>query len=117
MKLFPVRPHTMLEEQGATITMNTEPATSLILPWIDPSRFLHIKHTLEQHGATLTIQENAYHIAFPLGTIQKDLPQREEVPRQKIVFPDGWWLLYEHARESRLPQILVDLSQGEQPDA
>ena len=92
--------------------MNTEPLTELILPWIDPSQFLHIKHTLEQHGATLRIHENAHHITFPVGTIQKDQPHMVAVPRQKIVFPDGWWLLYEHGGKGRLPRIVIDPPQG-----
>ena len=92
--------------------MNSEPATSLILPWIEPSQFPHIKHTIEQHGGSVKIQENAYHITFPVGTTQKDLPHMVEVPRQKIIFPDGWWLLYEHGNGSCLPRIVIDPPQG-----
>ena len=117
MKLFPTSTTHHLTRTGASIRMNSQPLAQLILPWIEPAEFPHIKEAMSKHGGTITIVAHTYHCSFPAGTIQEALPPRDGVPRHKILFPDGWWFLYEHASGSRLPQLIVDLPQGEQPDA
>jgi hypothetical protein len=94
--------------------MSSEPISELILPWIDPSQFPHIKHTIEEHGGRVTIQHTKYHLSFPAGTVQQDRPHMVGVPRQKIIFPDGWWLMYEHGDRGRLPVIVIDAPKEEQ---
>jgi hypothetical protein len=114
MKLFHMPTTHHLTKPGATTIMSLQPLppiSELLLPWIAPSQFPHIKHTIEAHGGTVTIQEGKYHLSFPEGTVQQDKDHMVGVPRQKIIFPDGWWLLYEHGDRGRLP----DAPQEEQP--
>ncbi len=90
--------------------MNGEPITVLILPYIDPMHYPHIKKTLEDHGAVIKKHDNQFHLYFPQGTVKEVVG----VPRQKITFPDGWWLLYEKADHGRWPVIVIDPPAQEQ---
>jgi hypothetical protein len=88
--------------------MNGEPIAMLILPYIDPMQYPHIKKTLEEHGAVIKKHENQFHLYFPKGTIKEDRFPMVGVPRQKITFPDGWWLIHEEGDLGRLPVIVID---------
>ena len=118
MKRFPVPTTRHFTKPGAPIRMSSkplQPILELILPWIDPSQFPHIKQTIEAHGGTITIQGTYYHLSFPEGTVQQDKDHMVGVPRQKILFPDGWWLLYEHGNRGRLPVIVIDAPKEGEP--
>jgi hypothetical protein len=86
-----------------------KPIPMIILPYIDPTAYHHIKETIGKHGGNVTIHETQFHLYFPEGTVQEVLnPMVGGVPRLKILFPDGYWFVYEIADKGRLANIWVD---------
>jgi hypothetical protein len=73
-----------LEPVGKSIPM-------IILPYIDPTQYPHIKEIIGKHGGNVTIHEAQFHLYFPEGTVQEVLNPMVGVPRLKILFPDGYW--------------------------
>jgi hypothetical protein len=81
---------------------------------------------MERHGASMQkirSPDNWWTIFFPDGTMKIRDRRYEESTRHKILFPDGFWFMFDQAIFRRdgtyqqFPVLHINLSGGEEKDA
>jgi hypothetical protein len=102
-----------------------EPISHISLP-IEDNDLERTQTTMERHGASvqkIRSPDNWWTIFFPDGTMKIRDPSYETITRHKVLFPDGFWFMFDQSILRRngtykqFPALHIDLSGGDEKDA
>ena len=109
---------------GKAHSHTEEPISHLSIP-IEDNDLERTRAAMEAHGASMRkirSPDNWWTIFFPDGTIKISDPSYGERVRHKVLFPDGFWFLFDEAIIRRdktykqMPILHIDLSGEDERD-
>jgi hypothetical protein len=102
-----------------------EPISHISLP-VEDNDLERTQATMARHGASMhkiRSPDNWWTIFFPDGTMKIRDPSYEAVTRHKVLFPDGFWFMFDQSILRRngmykqFPVLHINLSGGDEKDA
>jgi len=102
-----------------------EPISHMSLP-IEDSDLERTRTTITKHGASMRkirTPDNWWLIFFPDGTMKIRDPSYGENTKHKLLFPDGFWFLFNPGVMGRdgiykqMPVLYIDISGGDENEA
>lgn len=102
-----------------------EPISHISVP-VEDSDLERARGAMERHGASMhkiRSPDNWWTIFFPDGTMKIRDPSFEAITRHKVLFPDGFWFMFDQSILRRdgtykqFPVLHINLSGGEEKDA